>query len=336
MRPEFRGGAGVPIAGARQTRGQSEKKTAPQADRCGLDHSPSKLREPVHRPVRGILACACHDALVVSLLSKKAQDREQRSEAYRSSAEAATAQPVLVEIEAKRQGIGNPLMEARHENPADWRFSHGSPRTYNRSMPSAAILTGGLARRFGGCDKSALAVDGRPILDWQISALRPLTDDILLVGEGVTSNSRARARDRAVRFVDDRVIGRGPLGGLDAALAAARDDILVLVACDMPFVTAAFLTRLADLAKSADAAVPLTERGYHPLCAAYARTCQAAVATRLAEGRLALVGLLEEVRVRAVTRQELHEFGGGDRLLANINTPHEYANLVGRDRHYIA
>jgi molybdopterin-guanine dinucleotide biosynthesis protein A len=38
-------------------------------------------------------------------------------------------------------------------------------------VPSAAILAGGRASRFGGRDKSALIVNGRTILDRQLSAL---------------------------------------------------------------------------------------------------------------------------------------------------------------------
>src|SRR3990172_5076806 len=107
-------------------------------------------------------------------------------------------------------------------------------------MPTAAILAGGRASRFDGRDKSALVVGGRSILERQIAVLRRLTDDILVVG-GQGGQPRA---DGLVRFVPDRVPGCGPLGGLDAALAAARDDAVVIVACDMPFVTRALLSHL--------------------------------------------------------------------------------------------
>ena len=127
----------------------------------------------------------------------------------------------------------------------------------------------------------------------------------------------------------------GPLGGLDAALAAARDDELVLVACDMPYVTAPFLAHLLALTRVADAVVPRTERGYHPLCAAYTRACHAPVMRRLAEGRLAMLGLLEDVRVHVVERDDLEQFGSGRRLLANVNTPDELVDLealLGHER----
>jgi molybdenum cofactor guanylyltransferase len=183
-------------------------------------------------------------------------------------------------------------------------------------MQSVAILAGGDARRFGGRDKGALVVDGRTILERQISELSTVTPDV-----------------RVIRREDDLVPGCGPLGGLHAALNAARGDALFLVACDMPFVTAALAGYLLTLAADADAVVPRTDRGYHPLCAVYRRACLPAVERRLAERRLKMLDLLHDLRVQEVTADDLRRFGNCDRLLANVNTPAEYANLEALQGH---
>jgi molybdenum cofactor guanylyltransferase len=187
-------------------------------------------------------------------------------------------------------------------------------------VASAAILTGGRARRFDGRDKGALLVGRRRILDRQVDELRQLTDDILRVGgdpgEAIPG----------LRYVADRVPDAGPLGGLDAALAAARDDQLIVVACDMPFITAGFLQRLVALSDSVDAVVPRTERGYHPLCAVYRRSSHPAVIRRLMARRLKMVELCEDLRVHVVEREHIALFGG-ERLLANVNTPDELRDL---------
>ena len=196
-------------------------------------------------------------------------------------------------------------------------------------MPTAAIVAGGRSVRFGGRDKSALVIDGRSILERQIAELLRVTDDVLVVGEPLV----VTRTDERVRLVPDRIPGCGPLGGLDAALAAARDDVVAIVACDMPFVTTAFLNHLLDLAREADAVVPRTERGYHPLCAAYTRACHPAIARRLADRRLKMTGLLEEVRVRELTAGEIDAFGDHHRLLANVNSPADYEEFEGQRGH---
>ena len=179
---------------------------------------------------------------------------------------------------------------------------------------SAAILAGGQATRFGGRDKSTLLVEGRTIRDRQIAALTPLTDDLQIVAS-------------------DLVPGCGPLGGLHTALTAARHERLLLIAGDMPFVTTAFLDYLLSLTAGADLVVPQSERGYHPLCAVYTRACLEPAAARLADRRLQMRELLDSVRTRAVPLEEIRQFGNPDRLLANVNTPADYAGLEALQGH---
>ena len=196
-------------------------------------------------------------------------------------------------------------------------------------MPSAAILAGGHATRFGGRDKSRLRLAGQSILEHQIVELGKVTDDVMLI-VGAWDQG---AVPPPLRVVVDRVPECGPLGGLDAALAAARHDAVVVVACDMPFVTAGLLERLLALTTEADAVVPRTERGYHPLCAAYTRACQPAIAAHLEAGRLRMTDFLEDVRVRVVSGAELDALGDRHRLLANVNTPAEYEAIAAELDH---
>src|SRR3954469_4487026 len=181
---------------------------------------------------------------------------------------------------------------------------------------SAAILAGGRATRFGGRDKSSLVVGGRSILEAQIAELSRLTDDILLVG-GHAAHARLRS-------VADTVPGSGPLGGLHAALTEARENTVIVVACDMPNIAAPLLAYMAGLAGDADAVVPQTARGFHPLCAVYTRRCVVPIGRRLADGRLKMIEMLADFQIRAVTPGELDRFGDHDRLLANLNTPADY------------
>ena len=53
------------------------------------------------------------------------------------------------------------------------------------------------------------------------------------------------------------------------------------------------------------------------------------IARRLADRRLKMTDLLADVRTRFVTAEEIERFGDGRRLLANVNTPAEYAGFQG-------
>lgn len=192
-------------------------------------------------------------------------------------------------------------------------------------MYSAAILTGGRAVRFGGRDKGALVVDGHTVLDRQLAELSVVADEILIVGTGTARNG--------VRVVPDLVPGCGPLGGLHTALTEARGEATIVLACDMPYVSGPFLAHLAGLTRDADAVVPRTEDGYHPLCAAYTRACLEPIARHLRDGRLKMTDLFGDVRLRVVTAEEIDRFGNRHRLLANVNTPAEYQSLEAPKSH---
>jgi molybdopterin-guanine dinucleotide biosynthesis protein A len=224
-------------------------------------------------------------------------------------------------------------------------------------MLSAAILTGGRATRFGGQDKSALVVDGRTIFDRQVNVLSQIAGEILLVGGTMREMSKTRP---GVTPIADLMPGCGPLGGLHAALTAAQGRVVVVVACDMPYVTAPFLAYLASLAggpagrsevreHSAPAeqseagecsepnefiaVVPQTEDGYHPLCAAYTRSAIEPIERQLAAGRLKMTDLLAKVRLRVVTAHDIGRFGDPHQLLANVNTPAEHESLEALHNH---
>ena len=198
----------------------------------------------------------------------------------------------------------------------------------NSERSSLAILAGGRATRFDGRDKSALVVAGRTILDRQIAEFSLITHDLLIVG-----GAAPVVQLEGLRHVADRVPGCGPLGGLHTALSEAQARVVVIVACDMPFVSAPLIRYLLTLVNEADrpdVVVPRTERGYHPLCAVYTRACLDPVARRLAAGRLRMDGLFEDVRVRVVTADALAAFGDPGHLLANLNTPLEYRAIEAK------
>jgi len=198
-------------------------------------------------------------------------------------------------------------------------------------MASAAILAGGGATRFGGRDKSALLIDGRTSRERQMEAIAPLTDDLQIVVS--SASARDHAARASARCIADIVPGCGPLGGLHAALTAARPDTLFLIACDMPYVSTAFIEYLLSLAGDADAVVPQSERGYHPLCAVYTRACLESAAALLADRQLKMRELVDRVRTRVVPVEDLRQFGDPDRLLANVNTPADYAGLEALQGH---
>lgn len=194
-------------------------------------------------------------------------------------------------------------------------------------MWTAAILAGGRATRFGGRDKSRLLVDGAPIIDCQITMLRPMVDALLIV-----ANDLARYASLGIPVVPDVIPDAGALGGLYTALCAAPTDHVIVVACDLPFLTSPFLASLMEAARDADVVIPRTVDGYQPLCACYARTCAEPIRRRLDAGALKVTDFLADVRVREIGPDQIAPYDPDATLFSNINTPDDYARALGRRR----
>ncbi len=185
----------------------------------------------------------------------------------------------------------------------------------------AAILAGGRARRLGGQDKRALRVGRTTILERQLAALDGLVDRVFVVGGDPSAAGGARPE-----VVPDRLPDAGALGGLYTALCEAAGPHVLVVACDLPFVTPPLLARLISLAgDECDAVVPRSADGPQPLCAVYARRLAGDVRRRIESGRLKVQDLFETIRVREVGPAEVATFDPDGRLFFNVNTPDDLA-----------
>ncbi len=181
----------------------------------------------------------------------------------------------------------------------------------------AAILAGGRARRFGGADKSTLRIGHATILERQLDALRGVADRVFVV-----AGAPAPFHEYGLPVVPDRLPEAGALGGIYTALVEAASPHVLVIACDLPFLTAPLLARLAGLADDDhDAVVPKTPDGRQPLCAVYARHLADRVRRRVESGHLKIQELLEAIRLREVGPDDLADFDPDGRLFHNVNTP---------------
>jgi len=126
---------------------------------------------------------------------------------------------------------------------------------------------------------------------------------------------------RGLRVVPDEIAGAGPLGGIYTALLHSPAERTLVVGCDMPFLAADVLARLAAV-EGADLVIARSARGLEPLCAVYARACADAIRERLARGAYEASALPPGIRVVEVSVDR-------DLVFLNVNTPHDYERAKG-------
>jgi molybdopterin-guanine dinucleotide biosynthesis protein MobB len=195
------------------------------------------------------------------------------------------------------------------------------PRTH---PPLGVILAGGASRRFGA-PKALARMDGRRIVDRVREALAAAVPEVV-----VSANDPALFADLGLPVRADEVPGQGALGGIHTALRWAmeggRPGALV-VACDMPWVTAALLRTIAERAAAAgaDAVVPESggRRGVEPLCAWYSVRCLPEIERMIGEGERRVHRLIERIRADVVPLAEVRRIGDPHILFHNVNTPED-------------
>ena len=182
-----------------------------------------------------------------------------------------------------------------------------------------------------GQDKALMPFLGQPLIQRVVTRVAPIADEII-----VTTNHPADYAFLGLPLFSDIHPGRGPLGGLFTALSSARQPLVAVVACDMPFVSPNLLAFQARLlgAEAADVVIPFPKEVYEPLHAVYRReSCLPVVEWALANAQWKLIAWLSKVKVRTLTTEECRQYDAPGLAFANINTPQELAEseeLAGR------
>ncbi len=178
---------------------------------------------------------------------------------------------------------------------------------------SGAILAGGRARRFGGRDKTELRVGPNRLRDRLLHLLGGFCREVMISSNSLNDCPGAR-------IVRDRKPGQGPLGAIASCLEAARHPWLLVVAGDMPFISAPALVHLWRKRQGADVVIPRSPDGLQPLAALYHRRCLAAITCQLARGDYKIKDFFPAVRVRTITCTN-HPKLYPENSFLNINSP---------------
>ena len=148
---------------------------------------------------------------------------------------------------------------------------------------SAVILAGGRSSRMQR-DKAFLPCRGTTLLTRQVGLVRELAPAEILI------SGRADADYGALGLpvLLDRFTDLGPLAGVERALGEARSPLLLVLAVDLPDMTADFLRGLAARCRAGAGVVPRTGQGLEPLAAFYPQAMHPIATAVLTEGRPAM------------------------------------------------
>jgi len=187
----------------------------------------------------------------------------------------------------------------------------------------AVILAGGRSSRFGR-DKLAEPIDGRPLLDHAIEAVRALVSEIIVVA---APEATLDVPDD-VRLVHDAIAFEGPLAGLVTGLGAASESIVLVIGGDMPTIVGPLVDSMVEaLASSSVDVVVLDHQGRpRPLPTVLRREPGLAAATRLyATGDRRLRAITETLPTHVIPEPTWRLLDPEGRSVRDIDTPADLA-----------
>jgi molybdopterin-guanine dinucleotide biosynthesis protein A len=140
------------------------------------------------------------------------------------------------------------------------------------------VLAGGRSTRMG-TDKALLHYAGRPLIAHAVELLKSAGVAPHIVG--VRPDLAAYAP-----IVEDLHPGRGPLGGIEAALASSSSEWNLFLPVDLPLLPSVFLKYLIERARitGAAATIPTLAGEPEPLCTVYSRDLLAGIRESLESG----------------------------------------------------
>jgi molybdopterin-guanine dinucleotide biosynthesis protein A len=187
------------------------------------------------------------------------------------------------------------------------------------------VLSGGESRRMG-TDKAFLKINGVPMIDHVLKALRSVTDRVIIVTNSPQSYA---AYDACV--VTDAMNKRGSLIGIYSGLLYSTDEYNFVVACDMPFLNSGLISHMAGLAGEYDVVLPKIGEFVEPLHAVYRRSLLPLIEEHIRQDVRQIKRLFNDVRVRYVTEAEIDCFDPKRLSFKNLNTPEEYKEVACSD-----
>lgn len=183
---------------------------------------------------------------------------------------------------------------------------------------SAVILAGGRSSRMG-TNKALLEVNGKALIAIQVEELSRQFSEVIIV-----SNQPWLYANLKATVITDQYPGLGPLAGIHAGLKAAANEVIFLVPCDMPFISAAVGTQLLSRLGGADGLILERDGKLEPLYGLYTKRCLPVIEEFLRAKRLKVIDFYPRLNIQTLPAASLHLTCAVETALFNINTPQDF------------
>ena len=178
---------------------------------------------------------------------------------------------------------------------------------------TASVIAGGKSKRFGQ-DKLLYKFKGKPLIEYVISVLNPLFNDIIII-----SKENEKFSYLNIPVYPDIIPDLGPIGGIYTALSHSETDYIFCFAGDMPNLNPEFIKYMISVSADFDIVAPYYNDNYEALHSIYSKNCLPLLKERIGSGDYKVINIYKDAALRQVKKEEIEKFSNLELLFKNIN-----------------
>jgi len=166
-----------------------------------------------------------------------------------------------------------------------------------------------------GTEKGLVLYKYKSLILYALETLIPLCDEILI------SSGNEKFKEFGYEIVPDEIAGIGPMGGIYSCLKRSKNELNLVLSCDMPYVTSDIFNHLLNQRGQALISVPWYEKDhYEPLCGVYHREIVQYLSSYIQKQNFKLPDLFKEIPFFALNINDLQP-PLSEHYFFNINKP---------------
>lgn len=187
------------------------------------------------------------------------------------------------------------------------------------------ILAGGKSSRMG-VDKGLVLLNGKPMIQYVIEALKEVVSNIIIISNNASYNKFG------VPVYSDIIKNKGPVGGIYTGLYHSTTELNFCISCDVPMISSDFIFWLLNKSGNASITLPMCKDKVHQMIGVYSKQVLSYFKESAEKEHLKLSQVNKDMACEIIDIEK--EYANFDELIfSNINTKNELINIAHESKH---
>ena len=187
------------------------------------------------------------------------------------------------------------------------------------------ILAGGKSSRMGE-DKGLVLLNGKPMIQYVIEALKEVVSNIIIISNNASYNKFG------VPVYSDIIKNKGPVGGIYTGLYHSTTELNFCISCDVPMVSSDFIFWLLNKSGNASITLPMCKDKVHQMIGVYSKQVLSYFKESAEKEHLKLSQVNKNMACKIIDIEK--EYANFEELIfSNINTKNELISIAHESKH---